>query len=170
MKPYQRGASTLDLLIAFSFALTLCLLLLPTVYRTLELTTKARALKNDVAQVVQASNIWYGKEIMRTRCLTLQHPLTIGALMDEGLVDRQIQTLDWNIEVTSIDNDTNPLWNRPTRFVITVTVPDEGLRNAMHQALSPLSADNSALIFDAPIHADIANTLAIMDRNTGCLE
>ena len=170
MKPFQRGASTLDLLIAFGFSMTLFLLLFPSIYLTLERATKAQSLKNGVAQVTQASNIWYGKEIMRTRCLTLQQPLTIHTLMNEKLVDRQIQTLDWTFAVTTVDSSDNPLWQRPTRIVTTVTISDEPLRIAMQQALSPTTSTDSALIFETSIHADIANTLAIMDSNTGCLQ
>jgi len=170
MKIFQRGASTLDLLIAFGFSIALCLFLLPPMYLSLDRVVKAQSLRNSVAQVTQASNIWYGKELMRTRCLTLQHPLTINALINDALVDRQLQTLDWTFSVKTIDSTGAFPRQRPTRIVITVTIPDESLRIAMQQALSPLAATNSALIFDVSIQADIVNTLAIMDRSTGCIQ
>ncbi|QDF68715.1 hypothetical protein FJQ87_18600 (plasmid) [Shewanella sp. SNU WT4] len=169
MKSSQRGASTLDLLITFGFATALLLLLLPATYDTFKYTVKAQSLKNGVAQVTQASEIWYGKEIMRTRCLTLQQPLTINTLINAGLVDRQIQNHDWTFAVSTI-NSSSPQWQRPTRTVITVTIPNESLRSAMQQALSPQGISNTGLVFNAPMQSDMTDTLAIINRSTGCLQ
>lgn len=165
----QRGSSTLELTITVVFFL-LVLLSIPILSRTFEDFIAVQKVKNGLAEVKRGSNLWLGTELMRTRCLTLQRPLNITTLINENLLDDQLQTLEWTFAVTLVSTTTNPIWQRPTTILTTVTIADSRLRAAVQAALKPMRMNGNNLIFHSPISADIANTLALINRNTGCLQ